>query len=226
VRSDPLRSIWWLISRASGVVAFVLISLAVLMGLAMAARTLRRPGLKRTVVRLHEQVALTALGAIAVHGLSLLGDGWLRPGLRGIAIPFAMSYRPSFTGAGIIAGYLFVLVGPTFYLRRRIGAVRWRKLHRLSLFVWALSVVHTLGGGSDAPRLWLRCVVLTPMAPIVYLLVLRRGVAARSPGAARRRRGPISASRGPRPAEVTVPAAPPPWPTLPRRPGRGSAHRG
>ena len=173
MRSEPLHYLWWLISRASGVVALVLVSLSVLMGLSMAARAIRRPGRKRAVVRLHEHVALAALAAIGLHGLSLLGDGWLRPGLRGIAIPFAMSYRPPFTAAGIVAGYLLVLVGPSFYLRRRIGAGRWRKLHRLSAVIWVLSVVHTLGAGSDATALWLRAVVLAPVAPIAYLLVLR-----------------------------------------------------
>lgn len=172
-RPDPLHYLWWLVSRASGTVALVLISLSVLMGLAMAARALRRPGLKRTVARLHEHVALTALAAIALHGLSLLGDHWLRPGLRGIAIPFAASYRPHFTGAGIIAGYLAVLVGPSFYVRRRLGGARWRKLHRLSVVVWLLSVIHTLGAGSDASTLWLRCLVLVPVAPIAYLLIIR-----------------------------------------------------
>ena len=43
---------------------------------------------------LHEHLALTALAAIAVHGLALLGDHWLKPGWRGITIPFELSYRP------------------------------------------------------------------------------------------------------------------------------------
>lgn len=172
-RSAPLHLLWWLVSRASGVIALVLISVSVAIGLAMAAKVIRRPGLKRSVVRLHEQLALVALVAIAVHGLALLGDGWLKPGLRGIAIPFALSYRPVLTGIGIIAGYLAVLLGPSFYLRRRIGARRWRKLHRATVLVWALSAAHAIGAGSDSKTLWLRCVVLVPVVPIVYLLALR-----------------------------------------------------
>jgi sulfoxide reductase heme-binding subunit YedZ len=197
VRPQPLHYVWWLISRASGVIALVLVSLAVLMGLAMAARVVARPGLKRTIARLHEHVAFAALAAIGLHGLSLLGDGWLRPGLRGIAVPFAMSYRPPFTAAGIVAGYALVLVGPSFYLRRRIGAGRWRRLHRLSAVVWALSVIHTLGAGSDASALWLRAVVLAPIAPVAYLLVLRvarvkpPGRAQASAGARPWRRAPL-----------------------------------
>ena len=66
----------------------------------MATRVLKRPGLKKTVAPLHEQVALVALAAIAIHGLALLGDKWLKPGWRGISVPFAMSYRPGFTGVG------------------------------------------------------------------------------------------------------------------------------
>ena len=197
MRSEPLHYLWWLISRASGVVALVLVSCSVLMGLAMAARVLRRPGLKRAVARLHEHVALAALGSIAVHGLSLLGDGWLKPGLRGIVVPFAMSYRPPFTAAGIVAGYVLVLVGPSFYLRRRIGAGRWRKLHRLSAAVWALAVVHTLGAGSDAAAPWLRAVVLAPVAPVVYLLVLR----------AARKRPAAQATAGRRAARPLAPRA-------------------
>ena len=122
---------------------------------------------------MHEHVALIALVAIGLHGASLLGDHWLKPGLRGITVPFAMSYRPQFTGVGIIAGYLALLLGPSFYLRRRIGARRWRKLHRMTALVWLLSVLHALGAGSDGSKLWLRVVVLVPFLPIVYLLTLR-----------------------------------------------------
>lgn len=170
---EPISYLWWLVSRASGIVALALVSLSVLMGFAMAARIIRRPGAKRTVARLHEHVALTALVAMGAHGLSLLGDQWLRPGWRGITVPFAMTYRPGFTGAGIIAGYLALLLGPSFYVRRRVGARRWRKLHTMIGLVWVMSAVHTLGAGSDARQVWLRALVAVPGVAIVYLLVLR-----------------------------------------------------
>jgi methionine sulfoxide reductase heme-binding subunit len=170
---EPFHVFWWLVSRASGVVALVLITLSVLMGLSMAARVLRPGAGKRAVARLHEHVALTALAAIGLHGLSLLGDQWLNPGVRGIAVPFALAYKPTFTGIGVIAGYMAVLVGPSFYLRRLVGAKRWRKVHRVSVVIWALSAVHTLGAGSDSSQTWLRALVILPVAPLAYLLVLR-----------------------------------------------------
>ena len=190
----PLHYLPWLISRASGVIALALVSLSVSLGLAMATGSLRRPGLKRKAARLHEHLALCALGAIALHGLALLGDGWLRPGLRGITVPFALHYRPIYTGLGIIAGYLAVLLGPSFYLRRRIGPARWRKLHRLTIAIWFLAAVHTVGAGSDAARPWLRLIVVTPIAPILYLFVLRLRT---QPGAAKRARSGMPTGRKP-----------------------------
>lgn len=191
----PLSSLWWLVSRASGIVALVLISLTVIMGLAMATKILGRPGAKRTVAKLHEHIALTALLAIGAHGLALLGDHWLKASLTGITVPFALSYRPQFTGIGIVSGYLAVLLGPSFYLRRRIGTRRWRRIHTLIIVSWLLSVVHTLGAGSDAHLLWLRAIVFTPGIPIVYLLVLRllRGNTTARPGGRHRA---LAASRG------------------------------
>jgi len=165
--------LWWLVSRAAGVVAMVLISVAVLLGLAMSTKVLRRPGIGKVLMRLHEHLALISFAAIGVHGLSLLGDPWLRPGARGLLVPFTMSYRPLYTGLGVLAGYLAVALGLSFYARRRIGAKRWRKLHRATLAVWGLALAHTLGAGSDAGTLWLRVIVLAPAVPIAHLTVLR-----------------------------------------------------
>ena len=77
--TSALKYLWWLVSDASGVVAVVLISLSVVLGLAMAAGAIKQPSMRRTSARLHEHLALTALAAIAVHGLALLGDHWLNP---------------------------------------------------------------------------------------------------------------------------------------------------
>jgi len=172
-RVDPQPYLWWLVSRASGIVALALISCSVLLGLLMATKLLRRKGLNRTLVRLHEQLALAGLAGIAAHGASLLGDHWLKPGIKGVLVPFAIAYRPQYTGLGIIAGYLALLLGPSYYLRRRIGTRRWRSLHRATVLVWALGAVHALGAGSDGSTVWLRALVVVTGIPILYLFVVR-----------------------------------------------------
>jgi sulfoxide reductase heme-binding subunit YedZ len=170
---DPTRYVWWLVSRASGIVAFALISLAVVLGLMMATRVLRAPGVKRQLLSLHEHVALAGLVAISVHVAALFGDRWLRPSLAGVLVPFSLGYRQLFTGLGVIAAYLAALLGLSFYVRRTIGARLWRKLHRATVVVWLLGVVHAVGAGTDATTPWLRGLVVLSGAPIVYLTVLR-----------------------------------------------------
>ncbi len=192
--SVPIHDLWWLISRASAVIALVLITATVLLGLAMATRTLRDPGRRRTAMKLHEDIALVSLAMIAVHGLTLLGDAWLKPGLSGIAVPFSMPYRPLYTGLGIIAGYLALLLGPSFYLRRRIKARRWRKVHRLTPVVWVFAVVHTLGAGTDSGSLWLRAIVLSPIPVLAYLLTVRLLSGGSSAEAGRRRQASAGAT--------------------------------
>jgi sulfoxide reductase heme-binding subunit YedZ len=164
---------WWLASRASGIVALVLIAASVAIGLAMAAKAFRKPGLPKLLVTIHEHAALAALVAIAVHGLTLLGDAWLNPGPVGIAVPFVMHHEPVFTGLGIIGGYLAAILGLTFYIRRRVGTRRWRNLHRLTPLVYVLGVVHTLGAGTDAGTPWMTALLIATGTPILYLGILR-----------------------------------------------------
>jgi methionine sulfoxide reductase heme-binding subunit len=170
---------WWLASRASGLVALVLVTISVGIGLTMAGKLMRRPGLSRKLMAIHEQTALAGIVAIAVHGITLLGDPWLNPGLGGIAVPFSMGFRPLFTGLGIVGGYLAALLGLSYYFRRRIGAKLWRKAHRATVVVYLLGLVHAFGAGTDASTVWFRWWVLMT-APFIGGLFVYRVVANRS----------------------------------------------
>lgn len=170
---DPGKYPWWLASRSAAIVAFVLITTAVVLGLLMASKVIKKPGMKRNLVKVHEQVALAALVAIGAHGVLLLGDAWLKPGITGITIPFTLEYRPLWTGLGIVAGYLALLLGPTYYWRRRIGSRRWRQIHRATVVVFVLAVAHSLGSGTDGASTWFRVMVLGSAAIVLSLVVLR-----------------------------------------------------
>jgi methionine sulfoxide reductase heme-binding subunit len=169
----PAEHAWWLASRASGIVALLLVTASVLLGLGMATRMLRRRGITPMLAPVHEQLALAGLVAIAVHGITLLGDRWLHPGLAGIVVPFALPYRATYTGIGVLAGYLAALLGLSFYIRGRIGAKRWRVLHRLTSLVYVMAMVHTVGAGTDAGARWLRLTLILSGAPVLFLLLVR-----------------------------------------------------
>ena len=171
--SDPSQHVYWLASRGLGVGALVLISLSVGLGLALSGRISRAPGIAGSLKRQHEALALAGLVMIAAHGLTLLGDPYLRPGLTGIALPFAMASQPVWTGVGILGGWLAAIIGLSFYVRRWIGNRTWRRLHRWTLAVYVMSLAHTLGSGSDARSTWLLYIVFVTAAPILLLTVYR-----------------------------------------------------
>jgi sulfoxide reductase heme-binding subunit YedZ len=171
--TDPGQHFFWLASRAAGVVALALVALSVMLGLAMAGRVSRRPGVPARLKAYHEALALSGLVAITTHGLLLLGDSYLRPGLAGIAIPFVIAAKPVWTGLGILGGWLAAILGLSFYVRRWIGTRTWRWMHRWTLLVYGLAVAHTLGSGTDARSPWLLAIVAATGVPIVFLATYR-----------------------------------------------------
>lgn len=192
---------WWLASRASGLVAFALVTISVGIGLAMAGKLMRRPGLSRRLMAVHEQTALAGLVAIAVHGVTLLGDPWLKPGLLGIAVPFTIGFNPVFIGLGIVGGYLAALLGLSYYARRRIGAKTWRKAHRATVLVYVLGLVHALGAGTDAGAVWFHWwVILT--APVLGGLFVYRVLSGGAKKRARARVAPPQRERALPPTPV------------------------
>lgn len=163
--------LFWITSRAAGGAALLLASSSVALGLMVSSK--RRGSAKRDLRVLHEALSLTTLALVALHGLSLLGDAFLDPGPAGVAVPFASSYRPLWTGLGVVAGYGLAGLGLSYYLRDRIGAARWRRIHRLTAAFWLLAVAHTLGAGSDAAQLWFLIASGSLVLPAALLLALR-----------------------------------------------------
>lgn len=170
---DPGQHVWWLASRSMGAVAIVLVSLSVAFGLGLAGRLVRAPGGPARMKTLHEALAVSGLLAIVLHGLLLLPDPYLRPGLSGIALPFAMASQPVWTALGIVGGWLAAIVTLSFYVRRLIGVAVWRWLHRWTLAVYVLGLAHTLGSGTDAGATWLLAMLALSTAPVVFAGVHR-----------------------------------------------------
>lgn len=172
---DPGTHLFWLGSRAFGIVAMLATSLSVGLGLALSTRVSRTPGAPARTKVLHEALALVSLVAIAGHGLLLLGDPFLHPTIAQITLPFLMSRDALYTGLGVIAGWLAVLFTASFYLRKHIGIRRWRRLHRWTILVFALGLVHTLGTGTDAGSPWLLAMLAAAATPTLALGALRLG---------------------------------------------------
>jgi sulfoxide reductase heme-binding subunit YedZ len=225
--SETLEHSWWLASRSAGVVAYLLLSASVVLGLAMALKL--APARVTALLRgAHEKLALLALGGVAAHALLLLGDPWLRPGLSGVLVPFAMDYRPVWTGVGILAACLTAGLSLTYYARGRIGARRWRAAHRLIPVAWAMAAVHVLGAGTDAGSLWLQVPIALTIS-LALTLLGRRILAGRAPQRPRAARAGFPVPAPPRPSspDAALQREPAPRPAaVPGAAGAGDAPGG
>jgi sulfoxide reductase heme-binding subunit YedZ len=187
MHTDPGPYLFWITSRAAGFAALILASLGVSLGLLMSTKLLKGRGPDLRVV--HETLALSTLVALLVHGLSLLGDSYLKANVFDLTIPLVSGYARFWTSLGIVAGWGLVLLGLSYYARESIGAKRWRKLHRFTALAWILGLAHALGEGSDAGQWWFLAMVAIVAVPALTLLATRLITAPRS---APQRRAPRS----------------------------------
>jgi sulfoxide reductase heme-binding subunit YedZ len=169
--------LFWITSRAAGSAALLLSSAGVCMGLLMGGRFAKRRMADMRV--LHEALSLATMGAIAVHALSLVGDNFLHPSLLDVTVPFASGYKTFWTSMGIIAGWAILALGLSFYVRDKIGIVRWRRWHRFTAVAWILGLVHSLGEGTDAGTGWFLTMTAIATVPALVLLVIRTAAGSR-----------------------------------------------
>jgi sulfoxide reductase heme-binding subunit YedZ len=163
--------LFWIASRAAGSAALLLSSVSVCVGLLMSGRLVKRRGIDLRVA--HEALSLATIAALLVHGLTLLGDGFLNLSLGEVAVPFLGSYKTLWTTTGIVAFWMMLALGLSYYARARIGVQRWRMLHRFTALAWILGIVHSLGEGTDAGQTWFLAMTAIVVLPALGLLLTR-----------------------------------------------------
>lgn len=173
ITGSPNQQIFWFASQSLGISAMVLLGISVSLGLVMSGRIFRRPGLPAKLKHFHEASTLTTMALIAGHGGLLLFDSYLKPGLAGITVPFVLAYQPLFTGLGIIAAWLAVILGLSFYVRKHIGTRTWRSLHRGTIVIYMLALLHVVGAGTHGRSGWMVAMLTALTTPIVFAFTYR-----------------------------------------------------
>jgi sulfoxide reductase heme-binding subunit YedZ len=143
---------FWILARAGGLTAYVLLTLSVLAGLVLKSRPFGARVRAAAVADTHRSLALLALGFTALHGLTLVLDSTVRITPLALVVPGLTSYRPVATALGVVAAELMILVYASFSFRRRLGARNWRRLHWATYAVFALATAHGLAAGTDSGR--------------------------------------------------------------------------
>jgi methionine sulfoxide reductase heme-binding subunit len=163
----------WYASRATGIVAMVLLSLVVVLGV-LVRQKVRLPGLPRfATVGLHRRVSLLAVFFVAVHVLTAVADSYVSIRLAAVVIPFTAAYRPLEVGLGTVALDLGIAVLATTLLRARIGWRAWRLVHWLAYAIYPVAIVHGFTAAADLRSGVLLAVAVTCLAAVAGVIAWR-----------------------------------------------------
>jgi methionine sulfoxide reductase heme-binding subunit len=150
---------WWYLTRAAGLMGYFLIWLSTAWGLVVSSKILD-PILERAYAYdFHEYLSWLGLAFIGIHVAVLMADKYLPYSIWQVMIPFLSPYRPFWVGIGVITFYLSILVTAAFYLKKKIGAETFRKIHYLSLVAYLGGTLHGLFAGTDS---------VLPIANLLY----------------------------------------------------------
>jgi len=145
---------FWALGRGTGVVALVLFTLSVLLGILTRSG---RPLLsvpRFSITLIHRNVSLLATVFILIHMLALLADSYAQLTLVDFVLPFLGAYKPFWLGLGTVAVDLLIAVVVTSLLRRRVGQRVFRVVHWSTYLMWPIALAHSIGNGTDAGEPW------------------------------------------------------------------------
>ena len=171
----------WYAARASGVAAYVALSIVVCLGLTLGGKAQNRRWPRFSVEDVHRFGGLLVGSLIGVHVLAIAADSFLPFSLTQLLVPLTSSYRPLWTGLGIAAAEILLALAITNHYRNRLPYSFWRKAHYLNFAVWGLASVHGLMSGTDRGSPWLAVLYGVSVASVLMLLVWRFGGTRRAP---------------------------------------------
>jgi methionine sulfoxide reductase heme-binding subunit len=168
----PDTKAFWLLSRTSGLVAYLLLWLSVMAGLLISSRATSIVPPKRAL-GIHQMTSGTALAFAVFHGLVLAGDGYFNLSLLELIVPLTSAFKPVWMAAGQISLILLAAVLASSSMRRSLGNRAWRALHYSAFFAYWLALGHALVLGSDTGRPLIACLYAFTGVAVLWLTTIR-----------------------------------------------------
>jgi DMSO/TMAO reductase YedYZ heme-binding membrane subunit len=179
-------NVLWFITRGTGVVSLVLLTIVMALGVANVRR-LRTASIPRFVLdAVHRNAALLAVSFVAVHVVTTLLDPYVSINPLAAIVPFASAYKPLWIGLGAVSLDLMVALVATSLARARIGRRTWRAVHWLAYLSWPVALAHSVGSSSDLQSGPLLFLAIGCTVAVAAALAWRAAGAAQSVPRARR----------------------------------------
>jgi DMSO/TMAO reductase YedYZ heme-binding membrane subunit len=183
---------WWWFSRATGLVAWAVITASVVWGLTLSSRLVRRRGIPAWLLDLHRYLGTLAFVFTGLHLASLVADSYVHFGTRELFVPMASTWRPGPVAWGIVAFYVLVVIQVSSWVMRRIPRRLWHAVHSSSFVLFVAGTFHAATAGTDRVNRLVQSSGLAGATLVVFLTAFR-----------------LLSRRTPAPAAVaTIPRAP------------------
>jgi hypothetical protein len=166
-------SAYWYLTRGTGTVALILLTVSVTLGIA-DVRRVRTARIPRFVLdAVHRNASMLAVVFLVIHIITTLLDGFAPITLIDVVIPFTSAYRPLWLGLGAVASDLMLAVLITSFMRQRLGYRAWRAIHWAAYLSFPVAVLHGLGTGSDVKTAWLLIITVVCLLVVIGAVVVR-----------------------------------------------------
>ena len=169
----------WYATRATGLVALVLLTATTLLGILTANRAVSPRWPAFTLQDLHRRISVITMGFLACHILTSVADSYVHIGWTAIVVPFASSYKPLWVAFGATGLDLLLAVAVTSHLRHKMRPATWRAVHWLAYLSWPVALSHSFGMGTDMRQGWVVGLSVGCIAAVAGAAIWRVSLAAR-----------------------------------------------
>jgi predicted ferric reductase len=163
----------WEMIRASGLMAYGLLSLAVIFGVGVRVRAFDWLMKRAWVFEAHQVLSVLAFAFSVAHVALLFANQHVRFNVVDVMLPFASAWKPLPTAMGVLAMYLLALLVATSLARGAIGERTWRLVHYGGFLAWLLALAHGVFAGHDSTVAWVQYAYLATGAAVLLLIIVR-----------------------------------------------------
>lgn len=172
----------WYLGRASGILAFILLTGVVVFGLIMSSRAFNKfvPG--AAIYETHRFISWLALATVILHFSSFFFDSFMQLKVMEALVPFSMARNfPTALGynmgiavsLGTIAFYLMLVLIFTSEFRSKMSPKTWRAIHYISASAYILFIMHGFLTGTDSKEWWMKALYATSASLVFFLILIR-----------------------------------------------------
>ncbi len=163
---------WWYTARAAGIVGWALLTLAVVGGLQLSTRLVRKPA-PSWVLDVHRFVGGLSVAFVGVHVVALALDPFIGYGIADLFVPFVSAYKPAAVALGIVGLYLLLAIEITSLAMRKLSRRTWHAVHLTSFVLYVVATVHGLTAGTDRHNALFQWACLASAGLVLMMTLVR-----------------------------------------------------